>query len=145
MILSLYLTSEWSKSLIVWWLCFKKEIGCPLYTNWYDSLGSSWNGPSGHVKRHPFYLVKNSSVHRESFRCISLYMLMSSAHPAPLFFGYCHIAAAPGEQLGVRCLAQGSHLSHGKDATSFSHLDLGILCHSSLQILSSSVRLDGKR
>ncbi len=32
-----------------------------------------------------------------------------------------------------------------KDATSFSHLDLGILCHSSLQILSSSVRLDGKR
>ncbi len=32
----------------------------------------------------------------------------------------------------------------GKDA-SFSHLDLGILCHSSLQILSSSVRLDGKR
>ncbi len=32
----------------------------------------------------------------------------------------------------------------GKDATSFSHLDLGILCHSSLQILSSSVRLDGK-
>ncbi len=33
----------------------------------------------------------------------------------------------------------------GKDATSFSHLDLGILCYSSLQILSSSVRLDGKR
>ncbi len=33
----------------------------------------------------------------------------------------------------------------GKDATSFSHLDLGILCHSSLQILSSSVRLDGKQ
>ncbi len=33
----------------------------------------------------------------------------------------------------------------GKDATSSSHLDLGILCHSSLQILSSSVRLDGKR
>ncbi len=33
----------------------------------------------------------------------------------------------------------------GKDATSFSHLDLGILCHSSLQILPSSVRLDGKR
>ncbi len=33
----------------------------------------------------------------------------------------------------------------GNDATSFSHLDLGILCHSSLQILSSSVRLDGKR
>ncbi len=33
----------------------------------------------------------------------------------------------------------------GKDATSFSHLDLGILCHSSLQILSSSVRLDVKR
>ncbi len=33
----------------------------------------------------------------------------------------------------------------GKDATTFSHLDLGILCHSSLQILSSSVRLDGKR
>ncbi|KAI2657950.1 Transposon Tf2-11 polyprotein [Labeo rohita] len=32
----------------------------------------------------------------------------------------------------------------GKDATSFSHLDLGIHCHSSLQILSSSVRLDGK-
>ncbi len=32
----------------------------------------------------------------------------------------------------------------GKDATSFSHLDLGILCHSSLQILSSSVRLEGK-
>ncbi len=32
----------------------------------------------------------------------------------------------------------------GKDATSFSHLGLGILCHSSLQILSSSVRLDGK-
>jgi len=32
----------------------------------------------------------------------------------------------------------------GKDATSFSHLDLGILCHSSLQILSSSVRLAGK-
>ncbi len=24
-----------------------------------------------------------------------------------------HIAAAPGEQLGVRCLAQGSHLSRG--------------------------------
>ncbi len=23
------------------------------------------------------------------------------------------IAAAPGEQLGVQCLAQGSHLSHG--------------------------------
>ncbi len=33
----------------------------------------------------------------------------------------------------------------GKDATSFSHLDLGILCHSSLEILSSSVRLDVKR
>ena len=32
----------------------------------------------------------------------------------------------------------------GNDATSFSHLDLGILCHSSLQILSSSVRLDGE-
>jgi len=33
----------------------------------------------------------------------------------------------------------------GKDTTSFSHLYLGILCHFSLQILSSSVRLDGKR
>ena len=33
----------------------------------------------------------------------------------------------------------------GNDATSFSHLDLGILCHSSLQILSSSVRLAGER
>ena len=32
----------------------------------------------------------------------------------------------------------------GNDATSFSHLDLGILFHSSLQILSSSVRLDGE-
>ncbi len=29
------------------------------------------------------------------------------------------------------------------DATSFAHLDWGIFCHSSLQILSSSVRLDG--
>ncbi len=26
----------------------------------------------------------------------------------------------------------------GKDSTSFSHLDLGILCHSSLQILSKT-------
>ena len=33
----------------------------------------------------------------------------------------------------------------GNDATSVSHLDLGILCHSSLQILSCSVRLDGER
>ena len=33
----------------------------------------------------------------------------------------------------------------GNDATSFSHLDLGILFHSSSQILSSSVRLDGER
>ena len=31
----------------------------------------------------------------------------------------------------------------GHDATSFAHLDLGIFCCSSLQILSSSVRLDG--
>ncbi len=27
---------------------------------------------------------------------------------------YTHDAAAPGEQLGVRCLAQGSHLSRGQ-------------------------------
>ncbi len=33
----------------------------------------------------------------------------------------------------------------GKDATRFSLLDLGTLCHCSLQILSSSDRLDGKR
>src|SRR4029434_6243326 len=33
----------------------------------------------------------------------------------------------------------------GNDATTFSRLDLGILCHSSLQILSSSVRLNGER
>ena len=33
----------------------------------------------------------------------------------------------------------------GNDPTSLSHLDLGIFCHSSLQILSSSVRLDGER
>ncbi len=71
----------------MWWLCFKGDIGCPFSTRWYDSLGSSWNGLSGRVKQHPFYLVKNSSVHSDSFRCISLYMLMSSAHPTPLFCG----------------------------------------------------------
>ncbi len=88
MILNLYLTSAWFKvSLILWWLCFKGDIGCPFSTSWYDSLGSSWKGPSGRVKQHHFYLVKNSSVHSDSFRCISLYMLMSSAHPAPLFCG----------------------------------------------------------
>ncbi len=34
-----------------------------------------------------FTFVKNSSVHRDSFRCISLYMLMITAHPVPLFCG----------------------------------------------------------
>ncbi len=181
----------------MWWLCFKGDIGCPFSTRWSDSLGYSWNDLSGRVKQHPFYLVKNSSVHSDSFRCISLYMLMSSAHPGPLFCGsdpslsfnfltkpalncpsfrkqsgvkwfvlpginefsesevkwhvakyvthtlnLCsafkpskcthtavrsehthrehtpgavgsHIAAVPGEQLGVWCLAQGSHLSRG--------------------------------
>ncbi len=71
----------------MWWLCFKGDIGCPFSTRWSDSLGYSWNDLSGRVKQHPFYLVKNSSVHSDSFRCISLYMLMSSAHPAPLFCG----------------------------------------------------------
>ncbi len=66
----------------MWWLCFKGDIGCPFSTRWDDSLGSSWIGLSGRVKQHPFYLVKNSSVHSDSSRCISLYMLMSSAHPA---------------------------------------------------------------
>ncbi len=33
----------------------------------------------------------------------------------------------------------------GYDATSFAHLDWEIFCHSSLQILSSSFRLDGDR
>ena len=33
----------------------------------------------------------------------------------------------------------------GYNATSFAHLDLGIFCHSSLQILSSSVGSDGDR
>lgn len=32
----------------------------------------------------------------------------------------------------------------GNEPTSFSHLDLGIICHSSLQILLSSTRLDGE-
>ncbi len=71
----------------MWWLCFKGDIGCPFSTRWYDSLGYSWNGLSGREKQHAFYLVKNSSVHSDSFRCISLYMLMSSVHPTPLFCG----------------------------------------------------------
>ncbi len=71
----------------MWWLCFKGDIGCPFSTRWSDSLGYSRNDLSGRVKQHPFYLVKNSSVHSDSIRCISLYMLMSTAHPAPLFCG----------------------------------------------------------
>ncbi len=37
----------------------------------------------------------------------ALHLTHPSAHT------HTHIAAAPGEQLGVRCLAQGSHLSRG--------------------------------
>ncbi len=33
------------------------------------------------VKQHLFYLVTNSCSQSDSFRCISLYMIMSSAHP----------------------------------------------------------------
>ncbi len=33
-------------------------------------------------------------------------------------------AAAPGEQLGVRCLAQGSHLSHGIEGGENTHYSL---------------------
>ncbi len=69
----------------------QRDIRWPFSTSWHDSLGSSRNGLSGRQKHRPlsgrFYLVKNISVHSDSFRCISLYMLMSSAHPAPLFCG----------------------------------------------------------
>ncbi len=92
MILNIHLTSEFLSqndlkvSLILWWLCFKGDIGCPLSTSWFD-LGSFWNDLSGRIKQHPFYLIKNSSIHSDSFRCIPLYMIMSSAHPASLFRG----------------------------------------------------------
>ncbi len=73
--------------VVIWNLYLSKgDIGCPFSTRWYDSLGPSWNGLSDRVKQHPFYLVKNSSVHSDSFRCISLYMLMSTAHPASLLW-----------------------------------------------------------
>ncbi len=45
MILNIHLTSEilsqndLKVSLILWWLCFKGDIGCPLSTSWFD-LGS---------------------------------------------------------------------------------------------------------
>ncbi len=52
---------------------------------WFFRVFLKWSQWS--CKTTPFYLVKNSSVHSDSFRCISLYMLMSSAHPAPLFCG----------------------------------------------------------
>ncbi len=50
--------------------------GFPFSTSWYDCLGSSWNVCNilwlkflnGHVNQHPFYLVKNSSVHSDPFR-----------------------------------------------------------------------------
>ncbi len=92
MILNMHLTSEilsqndLKVSLIFQWLCFKGDIGCPFSTSWFD-LGSFLNGLSGSIKQHPFYLVKNSTIHSDSFRCISLYTMMSSAHPAPLFHG----------------------------------------------------------
>ncbi len=92
MILNIYLYSEWSQSKsVLWWLCCKGDIGCPFYTSCYDSLGPSWNGLGGCVKQHSFYLVKNSSVHSDSFWCISLYMIMITAHPAPLFHGRANV------------------------------------------------------
>ncbi len=38
-----------------------------------------------------------------------------------------HIAAAPGEQLGVRCLAQGSHLSRGIEGGSWLYTPKSII------------------
>ncbi len=51
--------------------CFKGDIRCPSFTSWYASLGSSWNGLWS-CKTTPSYRVKNSSVHSDSFRCMSL-------------------------------------------------------------------------
>jgi len=62
-------------------LCYiKGVIGCQFSTSWYDSLGSSctvchilWlNFLNGCVNQHPFYLLKNNSVHSDLFRCMSL-------------------------------------------------------------------------
>ncbi len=45
MILNMHLTSQilsqsdLKVSLILWWLCFKRDIGCSLSTSWFD-LGS---------------------------------------------------------------------------------------------------------
>ncbi len=88
MILNMHLTSEIQKQSKSGSVLAVLHMGyrMPTLHNWFD-LGSFWNGLSGRVKQHPFYLVKNSSVHSDLFRCIPLYMLLSSAHPAPLFCG----------------------------------------------------------
>ncbi len=116
MILNMHLTSEilsqtdLKVSLILWWLCFKGDIGCPLSTSWFD-LGSSCNGLSGRINQHNFYLVKNSSVHSDSFRCISLYMLMSSAHPASLFHGRAKVISKKSLKKKIYIYISGGPLS----------------------------------
>ncbi len=44
----------------------------------------------------------------------TLHLTHPSAHTQPMLWAA--NAAAPGEQLGVRCLAQGPHLSRGIDS-----------------------------
>ncbi len=68
----------------------KGDIGCPFSTSWYDPLGSLWNVCNilwlkflnGHVKQHPFYLVQNSSVDTNPFRCMSHQMIASYCSPS---------------------------------------------------------------
>ncbi len=87
MILNLYLISEWSKSKSDFVVAvLQRDIGCPFSTNWYDSLGYSWNGLSGREKQTPFYLVKNSSVTAVRFGAY-LFTCNELCSPAPLFCG----------------------------------------------------------
>ncbi len=108
MILNMHLTSEilsqndLKVSLILWWLCFNGDIRCPLSKSWFD-LGSFLNGLSGRIKQHPFYPVKNSSIHSDSFRCIPLYMIMSFAHPTPLFRGRAKVIRLANNHYTVKC------------------------------------------
>ncbi len=82
MILNLYLSSEWSKTKSDFVVAvLQRGHRMPIFHKlvWFFRVFSVVM-----YNNNLFTLSKTS----DSFLCISLYMLMSSAHPAPLFRGF---------------------------------------------------------
>ncbi len=85
MILNLYLTSDRKSDFVV--ALLQREHWMPIFDKVvrFIRVFLKWS-----CKITPFLPCQNSSVHSDSFRFISLYKLMSTAHHAPLFCGSDH-------------------------------------------------------